>query len=235
MTEHIVPQTGEARLRELETLVEWQGDELSKRMACVNCGEEPHPDSELYSTVCPSCRMCFSCCEPMCPTCGDLDGTKQRAIDLRNENQRLIAEVERLRSAGSAKPETAGFMEIQNALVNAGIYVGFGYTSDGVLKAYPSPTVSAGSAQAPETPPKVRVGDDDIDALTFASRCMNDVAATLDRLVDSNNSGGSWESAGHLRNRVNGSLRSLARGLSTNAERIALAASSSDEQAEKEQ
>ncbi len=91
---------------------------------------------------------------------------------------------------------------------------------------------SAGSAQAPETPPKVRVGDEDIDALTFASRCMNDVAATLDRLVDSNNQGGSWESAGHLRNRVNGSLRSLARGLSTNAERIALAASSSDEQAE---
>ncbi len=152
----LLPQTGEARLRELETLVEWQGDELSKRMACVNCGEEPHPDSELYSTVCPSCRMCFSCCEPMCPTCGDLDGTKQRAIDLRNENQRLIAEVERLRSAGSAKPETAGFMEIQNALVNAGIYVGFGYTSDGVLKAYPSPTVSAGSAQAPETPPSGR-------------------------------------------------------------------------------
>ncbi len=100
------------------------------------------------------------------------------------------------------------------------------------LKAQDALKLSAGSSQAPETPPKVRVGDEDIDALTFASRCMNDVAATLDRLVDSNNSGGSWESAGHLRNRVNGSLRSLARGLSTNAERIALAASSSDEQAE---
>ncbi len=110
----LLPQTGEARLRELEILVEWQGDELSKRMACVNCGEEPHPDSELYSTVCPSCRMCFSCCEPMCPTCGDRDGTKQRAIDLRNENEQLRAEISRLKlSAGSAQaPETPPDMQL---------------------------------------------------------------------------------------------------------------------------
>ncbi len=76
-------------VEKLRALTGWQGAELSKRMACQKCGLEPDSHSEIYPTVCPSCRRCYECAEPMCPTCGDATGTKQRAIDLLRENAEL--------------------------------------------------------------------------------------------------------------------------------------------------
>lgn len=52
--------------------------------------------------------------------------------------------------APATEPEQdwPNFMEIQHALVNAGINVGFGRTSSGTLKAYPSPVVALAASQA---------------------------------------------------------------------------------------
>lgn len=84
-----------AQMREerdrLLKVCEWYEQEITKRFACVRCGEEPHRGSDLYSTVCPSCRRCYRCAEPSCPTCGDAEGMRQRAVQAAADNDRLRA------------------------------------------------------------------------------------------------------------------------------------------------
>jgi len=46
------------------------------------------------------------------------------------------------------------------------------------------------------------------------------LSADLDRLAASNDAGASWESAGHLRNRSNGTIRRLARKAQDLADQI---------------
>jgi len=58
--------------------------DLRDRWACVECGRTPDggESGDLYVSICHGCHRCMSCAEPMCTICGDVTGTRERAIDL---------------------------------------------------------------------------------------------------------------------------------------------------------